>query len=650
MTSTTIRSVSQESRIFEPPEEFRAAAHLSSFDEYTRIYEESITDPEGFWMARALEELVWAKPPTRAIEWEPPHAKFFADGELNVSVNCLDRHLEAGKGSKTAIVFEGEPGDIRKITYQELSDEVNRAANLLKRLGAKKGDRVGIYMGMVPEAAIAMLACARLGLIHTVIFGGFAVESIRDRLNDASARFVFTQDGLHRRGKAVPLKAQVDKALEQVASVEKVIVFKRTGQEVDWVDGRDLDWAEAMTGESTDCAPEIVDAEHPLFILYTSGTTGKPKGVLHTTGGYLLSVKLSARYVFDLKDDDLYWCTADIGWVTGHSYVVYGMFANAATVMMYEGAPNHPNEARFWEIIERHRVTIFYTAPTAIRAFIRWGDQHPKAHDLSSLRLLGSVGEPINPEAWVWYYETIGNGRCPIVDTWWQTETGSIMLSPIPGATPVKPGACSHPFFGVVPKIVNESGEEVPDGTGGLLVIEKPWPSMLRTLWGDDQRFRETYFDIFPGKYFTGDGARRDEDGFYWVMGRIDDVLNISGHRLGTAEIESCLVGHPYVAEAAAVGRPDELKGQSLVAFITLKEGLEAGAEVAAKLADHVSQEIGRFACPEEIRFAHALPKTRSGKIVRRLLTKLAAGEELGGDMSTLEDPSVLDELKKKGY
>src|SRR5690554_119070 len=650
MTSTTIRSVSQESRIFEPPEDFRAKANLGSFEEYKRLYEESVSDPESFWMARALEQIVWAKQPTEALEWEARHAKFFADGQLNISVNCLDRHIEEGRGDKTAIVFEGEPGDIRQITYKELTAEVSRAANLLRRLGAKKGDRVGIYMRMVPEAAIAMLACARLGLVHTVIFGGFAIESIRDRLNDANARFVFTQDGLHRRGKTIPLKAQVDRALENVPSVENVIVFKRTGQEIDWVEGRDLDWAEALAAESTECEPEIVDAEHPLFILYTSGTTGKPKGVLHTTAGYLLSVKLSARYVFDLKDDDLYWCTADIGWVTGHSYVVYGMFANAATVMMYEGAPNHPNEARFWEIIERHRVTIFYTAPTAIRAFIRWGDQHPKAHDLSSLRLLGSVGEPINPEAWVWYYETIGNGRCPIVDTWWQTETGSIMLSPIPGATPVKPGACSHPFFGVVPKIVNESGEEVPDGTGGLLVIEKPWPSMLRTLWGDDQRFRETYFDIFPGKYFTGDGARRDEDGFYWVMGRIDDVLNISGHRLGTAEIESCLVGHPYVAEAAAVGRPDELKGQSLVAFVTLKEGLEAGAEIAAKLADHVSQEIGRFACPEEIRFAQALPKTRSGKIVRRLLTKLAAGEEIGGDMSTLEDPSVLEELAKKGH
>jgi acetyl-CoA synthetase len=645
MTDQTIESVSHENRIFPPPEEFALNARVSTREEYEALYRASIEDPEAFWLGQA-EELAWFEPPTRAIAWDPPKARFFEDGTINVTTNCLDRHIDAGRGDRVAILWEGEPGEVRRLTYRELAAEVNRVANLLRSLGAVTGDRVGIYMGMVPEVAIAMLACARLGLVHTVIFGGFAGDAIRDRLNDAGARFVITQDGAYRRGKILPLKPQVDAALSNVPSVEKVIVLERTGQAVEWVDGRDVRWSTAVSEQGAECAPVPVKAEHPLFILYTSGTTGKPKGVLHATAGYLLGVTLSARFTFDLKDDDVYWCTADVGWITGHSYIVYGPLANGATVMMYEGAPNQPDEGRFWDIVERHGVTILYTAPTAIRAFIRWGDEHPKKRDLTSLRLLGSVGEPINPEAWVWYHEVIGGGRCPIVDTWWQTETGAIMMTPLPGAIPTKPGSCCVPFFGVLPKIVDEKGNDVPDGTGGFLIIERPWPSMLRTVFGDDERYRETYFGPFPGRYFTGDGARRDKDGYFWVMGRVDDVVNVSGHRLGTAEIESSLVSHPDVAEAAVVGRPDELKGQALVAFVTVKEHTEASDDLAARLCEHVAADIGRFARPEEVRFAPLLPKTRSGKIMRRILKALAAGQTPEGDVTTLEDPSVLAALK----
>jgi acetyl-CoA synthetase len=645
MTDQTIESVSHETRVFPPPQEFAAKARLASRDEYEAMYRRSLEEPEAFWLERA-KELTWSREPTRAIEWNPPRARFFSDGEINVAVNCLDRHVAADRGDRVALVWEGEPGEVRRLTYRELADEVGRVANLLRSLGAQTGDRVGIYMGMVPEVAVAMLACARLGLIHTVIFGGFAADAIRDRLNDAGARFVITQDGAYRRGKVLPLKPVVDAALANVPSVEKVLVLKRTGQAIDWVDERDLDWSREVSAQPTDCAPVPVPAEHPLFILYTSGTTGKPKGVLHTTAGYLLGTTLTSRYTFDLKDDDVFWCTADVGWITGHSYVVYGPLSNGATVVMYEGAPNQPDEGRFWDVIERHRVTILYTAPTAIRAFIRWGDEHPKKRDLTSLRLLGSVGEPINPEAWMWYHEVIGGGRCPIVDTWWQTETGAIMMTPLPGAIATKPGSCCVPFFGVVPKIVDEHGNEVPDGTGGFLIIERPWPSMLRTVYGDDERYRETYFGPFPGRYFTGDGARRDQDGYFWVMGRVDDVVNVSGHRLGTAEIESSLVSHPDVAEAAVVGRPDDLKGQALVAFVTVKSHAEATPELAARLCEHVAADIGRFAKPEEVRFAPVLPKTRSGKIMRRILKALAAGTTPDGDVTTLEDPSVIAALK----
>ena len=647
MSDQTIESVSHENRIFPPPADFVSEALVSSREQYEALYRASIEDPEAFWLERA-RELVWSRPPTRALTSDPPHARYFEDGMINVTVNCLDRHIEAGLGDRVALLFEGEPGDVRRVTYRELADEVGRVANLLRSLGAEPGDRVGIYMGMVPEVVVAMLACARLGLVHTVIFGGFASEAIRDRLNDAGARFVITQDGAHRRGKVLPLKPVVDVALTGVPSVEKVLVLRRTHQAIDWVEGRDLDWAEAVPAQDATCPPVAVPAEHPLFILYTSGTTGKPKGVLHTTAGYLLGVSLSARFTFDLKREDIYWCTADVGWVTGHSYIVYGLLSNGATAMLYEGAPNQPDEGRFWDIVERHRVTILYTAPTAIRAFIRWGDEHPKRRDLSSLRLLGSVGEPINPEAWMWYHEVIGGGRCPIVDTWWQTETGAIMMTPLPGAIPTKPGSCGVPFFGVVPKIIDEQGREVPEGTGGFLVIERPWPSMLRTVYGDDERYRQTYFDPFPGRYFTGDGARRDADGYFWVMGRVDDVVNISGHQLGTAEIESSLVSHPDVAEAAVVGRPDDLKGQALVAFVTLKEHASSSPELAHQLSEQVATDIGRFARPEEVRFAPLLPKTRSGKIMRRILKALAAGQVPEGDVTTLEDPGVLSALEKK--
>jgi acetyl-CoA synthetase len=645
MPDHTIESVSQEQRVFPPPEEFSRAARVPSFDAYAAMYKRSIDDPEGFWRDQA-KELRWSKEPTQILEWNPPFAKWFADGTLNIADNCLDRQVSGARADKTAIIWEGEPGEVVTLTYRELLAEVSKFANVLEGLGIRKGDRVGIYMGMVPEAAVAMLACARIGAIHSVVFGGFAAEAVRDRMNDAQAKCVITQDGAWRRGSVVPLKPQVDKAVDQCPTVEHVIVYERTKNEVEWKAGRDLKWSELMATASPKHTAPALPAEHPLFILYTSGTTGKPKGVMHTTAGYLLGAYLTSKYVFDLRDEDVYWCTADIGWVTGHSYIIYGPLSNGATVLMYEGAPNQPDPSRLWQIVEKHKVSVFYTAPTAIRTFVKWGDQYPGKHDLSSLRLMGSVGEPINPEAWMWYRHVIGGDRCPIVDTYWQTETGSIVMTPLPGAIPSKPGSCSLPFFGISPKVLRNDGTEAGVNEGGLLVIDKPWPSMLRTVWGDDERYKEQYFSRFPGKYFTGDGARRDADGFFWVMGRIDDVVNVSGHRLGTAEIESALVSHSAVAEAAAVGVPDPVTGQAIVVFVTLKGTEQPSATLNRALMDHVGNEIGKFARPKSIRFADAVPKTRSGKIMRRLLRDLAQGREAAGDVTTLEDISVLAKLR----
>ena len=646
MSQASIQSVSRENRIFAPQEEFAQQARVPSQAVYEDMYRRSVEDPDGFWLEMA-KELHWFREPTKGLDWSsPPFAKWFADGTTNLAYNCLDRHLQGPRRNKAAIVFEGEPGDVRVLTYQQLHREVCRFSNVLGKLGIKAGDRVAIYMGMVPEAAIAMLACARIGAIHTVIFGGFAAEAVRDRVNDADAKLIITQDGGWRRGHLVPLKENVDRALRETPGVKHTIVLRRCGNEVAMDRGRDLWWHEMVEAVPAQHTAPALPAEHPLFILYTSGTTGKPKGVLHTTGGYMVGAAISTKYVFDLREDDTYWCTADVGWVTGHSYIAYGPLANGATCLMYEGAPNYPDPGRFWSIIERHGVTILYTAPTAIRAFVKWGDQYPMKHDLSSLRLLGTVGEPINPEAWMWYRRVIGNERCPIVDTWWQTETGTVMMTPLPGAISTKPGSCTVPFFGVVPKVLREDGTECGPNEGGLLVIETPWPSMMRTVYGDDQRFVDTYWSRFPGKYFTGDGARRDEDGYFWVMGRVDDVVNVAGHRLGTAEVESALVAHKAVAEAAVVGRPDDLKGQGLVAFVTLKEGEAPGKSLKSALLDHVAQEIGKFARPDDIRFTDGLPKTRSGKIMRRLLKEVASGGEVKGDMTTLEDFSVLAKLR----
>ena len=645
MAESSITSVSHESRVFPPPAAFARAAHVSSREQYDALYRKSIEQPEAFWAEQA-KELHWFDAPKKVLDWQPPFAKWFAGGTTNVAYNCLDRHLSGASRDKAALIWEGEPGDTRVLTYQQLHGEVCRAANVLEQLGVGKGDRVGIYMGMVPEAVIAMLACARIGAVHSVVFGGFAADAVTGRMNDAQAKLVITQDGAFRRGQPSPLKPQVDKALEQCPTVKHVIVLRRAGNPIEMKEGRDLDWHALMKDASPQHEAPALDAEHPLFILYTSGSTGKPKGVLHTTAGYLLGAQLTSKYVFDLKPEDTYWCTADVGWVTGHTYIVYGPLANAATVVMYEGTPTWPEPDRFWSIIERHRVTIFYTAPTAIRTFVKLGDQWPKKHDLSSLRLLGSVGEPINPEAWMWYREVIGGGRCPIVDTYWQTETGSIVMAPLPGALPQKPGSCSLPFFGVSAKVLREDGSEAGVNEGGLLVIDQPWPSMLRTVWGDDERYKSQYFSRFAGKYFTGDGARRDADGFFWVVGRIDDVVKVSGHRLGTAEIESSLVSHPAVAEAAVVSGPDELTGEALVAFVTIKHDRQASDALASELSEHVAADVGRFARPKQVRFAEGLPKTRSGKIMRRLLRDLAAGKEARGDLTTLEDISVLAKLR----
>ena len=615
--------------------------------DYQLLYDQSIQDTEGFWAKEAREHLHWFKPFETTLEWNEPFAKWFVGGQTNVSYNCLDVHVNNGNGEKVAIYWEGEPGDRRTLTYADLLRDVSRFANGLKELGVQKGDRISIYMPMVPELAVAMLACARIGATHSVVFGGFSAEAVSDRNNDAKSKLIITADGGWRRGKVVPLKVNVDAALEKSPTVEKCIVLNRCHQAVTMKPGRDVWWHDVVADESADCPAEHLDSEHPLFILYTSGSTGKPKGVLHTTGGYLLGVSLTHKWVFDIKDDDVYWCTADVGWVTGHSYIVYGPLCNGSTVVMYEGAPNHPREDRFWEIIAKYRVSVFYTAPTAIRAFIKWGDHWPKGHDLSSLRLLGSVGEPINPEAWMWYHEQIGGGRCPIVDTWWQTETGAIMISPLPGAVPTKPGSATKPLPGIFAEVVDKAGNVVPANAGGFLVIQRPWPSMMRTIYGDDERYKATYWSNYPNIYFTADGARRDADGYIWVMGRVDDVLNVSGHRLSTMEVESALVNHAKVAEAAVVGKPDDLKGESIVCFVTVKAGFATSDELKTELKAHVTKEIGALARPDEIRFTDTLPKTRSGKIMRRLLRDIAAGKMSSGDTTTLEDYSVLAKLRE---
>jgi len=640
-----IESVLNEARKFEPPAEFSASASIKSVAEYEALCRRAEEDPEGFW-AECARNLDWFKPFNKTLEWEFPFAKWFVGGTINASYNCLDRHLKGARRNKAAIIWEGEPGDSRVLTYQMLADEVGRAANALKELGVKQGDRVAIYMPLVPEAAIAMLACARIGAIHSVVFGGFSAEALADRINDAEAKVCITADAGWRRGAQVELKNNVDEALKRCPSVRKVIVLKRVGNKVEMRRGRDEWWDEIVPRQSPKCPPAELDSEHMLYTLYTSGTTGKPKGVVHTTGGYLTHALMTMKWVFDLKDEDVYWCTADIGWVTGHSYTVYGPLAAGATVVMYEGAPNFPHEDRFWQIIEKYGVSIFYTAPTAIRTFIKWGDSWVKKHDLSSLRLLGTVGEPINPEAWIWYRKVVGGERCPIVDTWWQTETGGIMIAPVPGAVATKPGSATRPLPGVAAEVVNHDGARVGANQGGLLVIKRPWPGMLRTIFRDPERYRQQYFSQIQGCYFTGDGARRDEDGYFWIMGRVDDVVNVSGHRLGTMEVESALVSHATVAEAAVVGRPDEMKGQAVVAFVTLEGGRKGSDTLKEELRKHVVKEIGALARPDEIRFTDALPKTRSGKIMRRLLRQIASGDQTLGDTTTLEDLSVLAKLR----
>ena len=642
-----ITSVLKETRVFPPAAAFAANAYVKSPADYERLYARAKDDPEGFWAEQA-ESLHWFKRWDKVLAWDEPHAQWFVGGKINASYNCLDRHLANGRKNKAALVWEGEPGDSRVLRYQDLHREVCKFANALKGLGIKSGDRVTIYMPMVPEAVIAMLACARVGATHSVIFGGFSADAVADRNNDARAKLVITADGGWRRGKVVPLKQNVDAALAKSPTVEKCVVFDRCHQAVEMKPGRDFWWHELMADASPDCPAEALDSEHPLYILYTSGSTGKPKGVLHTTAGYLLGTALTHRWVFDLREDDTYWCTADVGWVTGHSYIVYGPLCNGATVVMYEGAPNHPREDRFWEIIEKYQVNTFYTAPTAIRAFVKWGDDWPNKHDLSSLRLLGTVGEPINPEAWMWYHKVIGKERCPIVDTWWQTETGMIMIAPLPGATPTKPGSATKPLPGVIAEVVDRQGNAVPANQGGFLVIKRPWPSMLRTIYGDDERFKQQYWSQVPHVYFTADGARRDDDGYLWIMGRVDDVLNVSGHRLSTMEVESALVHHPKVAEAAVVGKPDEIKGEGIACFVTLVGGNPPTDALKQELRDHVAKEIGALARPDEIRFTDSLPKTRSGKIMRRLLRDIASGKQTSQDTTTLEDYSILAKLREE--
>jgi acetyl-CoA synthetase len=632
----------REHRTFSPPAEFRDRAQIR--DE--RIYAEAERDPDGFW-ARMAGELDWSHPWDTVLDWQPPHAKWFVGGQLNASVNCLDRHLRGPRRNKAALIWEGEPGDRRTLTYFDLYREVSAFANVLKSLGVTRGDRVAIYLPLIPELAIAMLACARIGAVHSVVFGGFSAESLRDRINDSACRLLVTADGGYRRGQIVPLKQVADEALADTPSIENVIVVQRGGANmpVRIKEGRDHWYHRLMQDAALVCQPEPMDAEDMLYILYTSGTTGKPKGIVHTTGGYLVGVYATTKLVFDLREEDVYWCTADIGWVTGHSYVVYGPLANGATVVMYEGAPDWPQKDRFWSIIERHGVSILYTAPTAIRAFMRWGTDWPAKHDLSSLRLLGSVGEPINPEAWMWYYHVIGGDRCPVVDTWWQTETGAIAITPLPGVTTLKPGSATRPFPGISAEIRNEQGDKVEVG-GGLLALTRPWPSMLRGIYGDPDRYVKQYWSKWGGDvYFTGDGAKRDADGYFWLLGRVDDVINVAGHRLGTMEVESALVDHPSVAEAAVVGRSHEIKGQAIAAFVTLKEGANLTNALIDELKEHVVKKIGAIARPDDILFTADLPKTRSGKIMRRLLRDIAEGTALG-DTTTLADPGVVAKLK----
>jgi acetyl-CoA synthetase len=637
--SDRIETLLDEQRSFAPPAAFRQSAHVRDESVYAR----ASADREGYWAVWA-RQLEWIRPWDRVLAWTPPHAQWFVGGKLNASANCLDRHVRGGKKDTAALIWEGEPGEVRRITYGELLRDVCRCANVLKALGVRKGDRVAIYMPMVPEVAVAMLACARIGAVHTVVFGGFSAESLRDRIIDAQARVLITADGGWRRGAVVPLKQNADDAVAQTPSIRHVMVLKRTAQPVPMAAGRDSWWHDLMASAAPECPPEPMDAEDPLFILYTSGTTGKPKGILHTTGGYLTQAYATTKWVFDLKDGDVFWCTADVGWVTGHSYVVYGPLALGVTEVMYEGAPDAPAKDRFWALCEKHGVTVFYTAPTAIRAFMKWGVELPAKHDLSKLRLLGSVGEPINPEAWMWYHAHIGGGRCPIVDTWWQTETGGIMITPLPGVTTTKPGSGTVPFPGIDAMLLDGEGKEVKVG-GGYLAITSPWPGMLRTIWGDDERYRSVYWSRWPNTYFPGDGAKRDTDGYYWILGRVDDVLNVAGHRIGTMEVESALVDHPGVAEAAVVGRTHDLKGQALAAFVTVKEGVSASDALREELKAHVVKKIGALARPDDIIFSADLPKTRSGKIMRRLLKDIAEGRALG-DTTTLADPAVVQRLK----
>ena len=635
-----IAALLSEERVFEPSEEFRSRAVVQD----RAVYESAEADHESFWAEQA-DRLGWVKRWDTVMNWTPPWVRWFEGGQLNASYNCLDRHVEAGGGDKVAYYWEGEPGEERAITYRELLDEVSRFANALKELGVRRGDRVAIYLGMVPELPVAMLACARIGAPHSVVFGGFSSESLRDRIIDAEANILITADGGYRRGAVVPLKANADEAIKECPTIQHVVTVRRTGGEHSFVEGRDLWYHDLIEDQSTVCEPEPMDAEDPLYLLYTSGTTGKPKGIVHTTGGYLTQVAATHRMIFDIHEDDVYWCAADIGWVTGHSYIVYGPLANHTTGVIYEGAPDWPDKDRLWQIVEKYRATILYTAPTAIRAFMRWGTEYPEKHDLSSLRLLGSVGEPINPEAWVWYWTYIGGERCPVVDTWWQTETGSILITPLPGITPLKPGSATFPFPGIVADVIDEHGSTVPLGGGGYLVLKRPWPSIARTIWGDPDRYVDTYFSKYgPETYVAGDGAKRDEEGYFWLLGRIDDVMNVAGHRLSTYEIESALVDNPKVAEAAVVSRPDDLVGEAIVAFVTLKSAYEGDDAVASELRDHVSKKIGKIARPHGIIFTADLPKTRSGKIMRRLLRDVARGRPLG-DVTTLANAEIVEQI-----
>ncbi len=644
MAEPTIEALLLENRRFPPPEAFRRRAHVQD----ARVYDEADRDPEAFW-AKAAGDLHWFRKWGKVLAWELPFAKWFVGGKTNLAYNCVDRHVQTGRKTKTAILWEGEPGDSRTLTYSQLQDEVCKCANALKSLGVRRGDRVTLYLPMIPELPIAMLACARIGAPHTVVFGGFSAEALRDRINDAKAKVLITADGGWRRGSIVPLKANVDEALAGPPSIEHVLVVRRVGENasIRFQAGRDLWWHEVLAKASTQCEPEQMDSEDLLYLLYTSGTTGKPKGIMHTTGGYMVGTYLTTKWIFDLKDDDIFWCTADIGWVTGHSYIVYGPLANGATTVMYEGTPDYPDKDRFWALVAKHKVTILYTAPTAIRTFMKWGPQYPAKHALSTLRLLGTVGEPINPEAWIWYHTHIGHGHCPVVDTWWQTETGMILITPLPGVTTLKPGSATRPFPGIRAEVLNEQGKPVGANEGGYLVLTRPWPAMLRGIYGDPDRYRTQYWVRFPGVYFTGDGAKRDGDGDFWLLGRVDDVINVAGHRIGTYEVESALVDNPAVAEAAVIGVTHEVKGQAIAAFVTLREGHAAGPEMVDVLKAHVTKKIGALARPEQILFTAELPKTRSGKIMRRLLRDVAEGRVLG-DTTTLADPSVVQGLKAR--